>query len=467
MELTQRRVGDRLELHISGRLDAYWAEHLDAELTELVRSGRHALCLNMAQVGFLSSAGIRVLLSHAKQLAGLGGSLRVLEPSVQVREVLELSGLSALFGAPPEAVETPAEAGAREIVAGDIRLHVEGQATPAHAEVIGDPTRLDGARFEQGDCVELTVGPTTLAIGIGALGEGWDDCHDRFGEFLAAAGIAACLPSGSEAAPDFMAAAGDYVPSIKALYAITCEMTAPLLVSFEPLESGGEIGLSALVAALCRVGGHEACATIIIGETTGLVGASLKRSPVGAAEGAPFDHPQVREWLSFTSEAAHCDALAVVVGFADVDGDVYNAAAVLHDGRLAGIYHKHYLPTYGVFDEDRYFRAGVTNPVFVRGDVTLGVSICEDIWYPEGPPQLQARGGAHLLLNLSASPYHAGKAAARERMLATRAADNVAVVAFCNLVGGQDELVFDGGSVVFDERGELLAISRQTVVIFD
>jgi len=318
VELTQRRVGDRLELHINGRLDAYWAEHLDAEMTELVRSGRHALCLNMAQVGFLSSAGIRVLLSHAKQLAGLGGSLRVLEPSVQVREVLELSGLSALFGAPPEAVETPAEAGAREIVAGDIRLHVEGQATPAHAEVIGDPTRLDGARFEQGDCVELTVGPTTLAIGIGALGEGWDDCHDRFGEFLAAAGIAACLPSGSEAAPDFMAAAGDYVPSIKALYAITCEMTAPLLVSFEPLESGGEIGLSALVAALCRVGGHEACATIIIGETTGLVGASLKRSPVGAAEGAPFDHPQVREWLSFTSEAAHCDALAVVVGFADV-----------------------------------------------------------------------------------------------------------------------------------------------------
>lgn len=317
MELTQRPVGDRLELHINGRLDAYWAEHLDAELTELVRSGRHTLWLNMAQVGFLSSAGIRVLLSHAKQLTGLGGSLRVLEPSAQVREVLELSGLTALFSAPPESVEPPAATGARQILEGDLRLHVEGQATPAHATVIGDPTRLDGARFEQGDCVELPVGPATLAVGIGALGEGWDDCHDRFGEFLAVAGIAACLPSGSEAAPDFMAAVGDYVPSIKALYAITCEMTAPLLVSFEPLESGGEIGLSALVAALCRAGGHEACATIIIGETTGLVGASLKRSPVGAVEGAPFTHPQVREWLSFTSEADHSDALAVVVGFAD------------------------------------------------------------------------------------------------------------------------------------------------------
>jgi NAD+ synthase (glutamine-hydrolysing) len=155
--------------------------------------------------------------------------------------------------------------------------------------------------------------------------------------------------------------------------------------------------------------------------------------------------------------AAATRGLTAVVGFADLDEDVYNAAAVLHDGALAGVYRKHYLPTYSVFDEDRTFRAGGENPVFVLGDVIFGVSVCEDIWYPGGPPQVQAAGGAHLLLNISASPYHAGKGAARERMLATRAADNVAVVAFCNLVGGQDELVFDGGSVVFDGRGDVLA----------
>ena len=160
--------------------------------------------------------------------------------------------------------------------------------------------------------------------------------------------------------------------------------------------------------------------------------------------------------------AAATRGLTAIVGFADVAGDVYNAAAVLHDGALAGIYRKHYLPTYGVFDEDRYFRASEANPLFVLGDaVVAGVSICEDIWYPDGPPQAQATGGAHLLVNISASPYHAGKGAARERMLATRAADNVAIVAFCNLVGGQDELVFDGGSVVFDERGELVARGAQ------
>ena len=153
--------------------------------------------------------------------------------------------------------------------------------------------------------------------------------------------------------------------------------------------------------------------------------------------------------------------LTAIVGFVDVDGDVYNAAAVLHDGALAGIYRKHYLPTYGVFDEDRTFRASDENLVFELNDLTIGVSVCEDIWYPEGPPQVQARAGAQLLVNISASPYHASKGVARDRMLATRAADNVAVVAFCNLVGGQDELVFAGGSVIFDERGEVVARGAQ------
>lgn len=159
--------------------------------------------------------------------------------------------------------------------------------------------------------------------------------------------------------------------------------------------------------------------------------------------------------------AAVSEGLTAIVGFADADGDVYNAAAVLHDGALTSIYRKHYLPTYSVFDEDRTFRAGEENVVFARGDAIIGVSICEDIWHPGGPPQAQARGGAQLLINISASPYHAGKGAGRERMLATRAADNVAIVAFCNLVGGQDELVFDGRSAIFDASGDVIARGTQ------
>ena len=161
--------------------------------------------------------------------------------------------------------------------------------------------------------------------------------------------------------------------------------------------------------------------------------------------------------------AAAATGVTAVVGFVDRCNDLYNAAAVLHEGRIAAVYHKAYLPTYAVFDEDRTFRSGEQPVVFALGEAKVGVTICEDIWYPGGPAELEALAGAQLVINISASPYHAGKGLARERMLATRAADNVVCVAFCNLTGGQDELVFDGGSVVFDERGERVARGQQFV----
>jgi NAD+ synthase (glutamine-hydrolysing) len=154
--------------------------------------------------------------------------------------------------------------------------------------------------------------------------------------------------------------------------------------------------------------------------------------------------------------------IVAVVGVADRDGDIFNAAAVLANGRRVGMYHKMYLPNYGVFDEDRYFQAGRSCVVFNVAGVTVGVNICEDIWFPEGPTQLQALvGEAEVIVNLSASPYHQAKGALRERMFTARAADNLAIVAAVNMVGGQDELVFDGHSVVVDERGNVLARGRQ------
>jgi len=153
--------------------------------------------------------------------------------------------------------------------------------------------------------------------------------------------------------------------------------------------------------------------------------------------------------------------LTVVTGFVEANDDIYNAAAVVHDGRLAGVYRKIYLPNYGVFDEDRYFRAGSECPVYVLNGVGVGINICEDIWYEAGPATVQAYAGAEVIINISASPYHAGRVEFRERMLGTRAADNVAIIAYNNLVGGQDELVFDGNSLVFDEKGQLIAKGEQ------
>ena len=162
--------------------------------------------------------------------------------------------------------------------------------------------------------------------------------------------------------------------------------------------------------------------------------------------------------------------ITVVLGFVDSQEDIYNAAAVAHNGKLLGIYHKMYLPNYGVFDEDRYFKRGDQCPVFVINGVHIGVNICEDIWYALGPTEVQRDAGAEVIVNINASPYHAGKRGFRERMVATRASDNEAYVSYTNLVGGQDELVFDGGSMVFDHHGELVARAgqfREELVVVD
>ena len=154
----------------------------------------------------------------------------------------------------------------------------------------------------------------------------------------------------------------------------------------------------------------------------------------------------------------YTEDITVIVGFVDRADDIYNAAAILHRQKVAGIYHKTFLPNYGVFDEDRYFQSGQEVQVFSLNDVRIGVNICEDIWYPGGPTRDQALyGAAEVIINISSSPYHYGKAISRYRMLSTRAEDNTAIVAYVNTVGGQDELVFDGNSMVLSEDGVLLS----------
>ena len=155
------------------------------------------------------------------------------------------------------------------------------------------------------------------------------------------------------------------------------------------------------------------------------------------------------------------NGITVVVGFVDSDGDIYNAAALISDGKLIGTYHKIYLPNYGVFDENRYFRAGNECPVYIINGIGIGINVCEDIWYEAGPATVQAYSGAEVIINISASPYHRGKGESREKMIATRASDTVAIFAYNNLIGGQDELVFDGHSCIFDERGNLVTRGKQ------
>ncbi|MFQ5465518.1 MAG: NAD+ synthase [Thermodesulfobacteriota bacterium] len=152
--------------------------------------------------------------------------------------------------------------------------------------------------------------------------------------------------------------------------------------------------------------------------------------------------------------------ITAVVGFVDGGGGIYNAAALIHAGRVVDVYHKMFLPNYGVFDEKRYFREGAEAVNFVLGGVTFGLGVCEDIWSPEGPIRAQAMAGAEVIVNINASPYYAGKVFLREEMLAERAREGGVAIVYNNMVGGQDELVFDGQGMVVAASGEVMARAR-------
>ncbi len=196
-------------------------------------------------------------------------------------------------------------------------------------------------------------------------------------------------------------------------------------------------------------------------------GANLVLFPELALTGYPPEDLLLREHFlsdaatTLQALAAETQGIVAIVGFPERAEDVYNAAAVLADGKLHAIYRKVYLPNYGVFDEQRYFQAGRAGAVIDIGEQRAGLTVCEDIWEPGPPASDEALAGATLLLNVSASPYHAGKGLEREQMFAQRARDNLACVAFCALVGGQDELVFDGHSFVVDHTGATIARAAQ------
>ena len=170
----------------------------------------------------------------------------------------------------------------------------------------------------------------------------------------------------------------------------------------------------------------------------------------------------VRANLNALDEVArHTRGIAAVIGFVDQGAHLYNAAAVCVDSERVGVYHKQRLPNYGVFDEKRYFHPGRRAPVFIIDGVPVGVTICEDVWAPGGACQAEAAAGALVIININASPYHAGKWRERAQMLATRARDYAVALCYNNQVGGQDELVFDGTGMIFDHTGALLGRGAQ------
>jgi NAD+ synthase (glutamine-hydrolysing) len=226
------------------------------------------------------------------------------------------------------------------------------------------------------------------------------------------------------------------------------------------------IALSQMNAVVGDIAGNEAKIADTIGAARD-AGAQLVCFPELALTGYPPEDLLLKEhFLADTRAAlerlaAQTHAIVAVVGYAERAEDVHNSAAVLADGAIQASYRKLHLPNYGVFDELRYFQPGERGATIEVDGVTVGLTICEDIWQPGPPLSDEALSGARVIVNLSASPYHAGKGVERERMLQQRARDELTAVAFCALVGGQDELVFDGQSTIVDHEGTVLARAPQ------
>lgn len=304
-----------LTFTLAGRLDADGSGMLEAEVEKALRDGDHHLRLDLEKVDFISSAAIRVLLKTYQSAKKLGGAFGVLRASQAVRSVLMLSRLDILLSAIAPMPPPSSKNGKDSIIDGVNCTSYELSAKAEMAcSLYGDPPRLSEAPYEASHSCPVSLPPDSLGLGLGAFGDGFEDCRDRFGEFLAVAGCAVHLPPGESSLPDFIVARGELVPSVQALYGVVCAGPFQSLVRFEGEEKGEKIPLSTLVRAIGAQANKSVVAWAMIAETAGLVGASMKRSPTFPFSGGFFDFPSVRDRLSFTPERENVMDLCLVVG---------------------------------------------------------------------------------------------------------------------------------------------------------
>jgi anti-anti-sigma factor len=317
MEITRIPAAGGIMLRISGRLDGYWADHLQHNLAETIREGHHHIRLELSDVGFMSSAGIGVVMKFYKQLQRIDGSLVIIRPSPQVRTVLEITRLADLLIGPAEqAIEVAAEpaAGTRLDRAGavfDVFDVVRG--AEIRCRVVGTDAPLMASAFTEEHCSSLPLSDTGFAFGIGAIGEGFADCRDRFGEFLAVGGATAYLPADGTSVPDYLVGSGNHASKLQVLYCLAGEGSFARLVRFDA-GSSRVVALEDLAARCLEFSKAVAAAVVIVGEAAGLVGAALRESPAHPGEPDLYAFPAIRSRLTFTADRAFARSLTLAVG---------------------------------------------------------------------------------------------------------------------------------------------------------
>jgi anti-anti-sigma factor len=325
MEITQQLNGDVLDMRASGRIDGYWADHLERALADVVSAGHHRVRLDCGEVNFMSSAGIAVLMKFRKELARIDGTFHVVNPSKPVATTLALARLSDLL---LEGAQKPAAAGApakaepavRKEVFEDAALEIyELDARAALAcRAVGDVGQLATGAFTDAHVLSSAdAAPPVFAVGIGAFGDSFDDCRPRFGELLSIAGATVYQPADGTNVPDYLLAGGQLGSEVRLLYGLTGTGRFSHIVRFEAPAQGTPVGLSTLLRACLGISGAPAIGVVILAETVGLVGAALRRSPAAPpADGDFFAHPGIRTRLAFTAEPTFTRGVTLAGGVA-------------------------------------------------------------------------------------------------------------------------------------------------------
>ena len=332
MEVARRVQTGYVDLAVSGRLDSYWADHLDTAISEIVREGHYRVQIDLSATTYLSSAGVAVLMKHYKRLMRLNGLLQVTQMSEPVRLVLEMSRLTPILVAQtaltPDRVATTIGrwlekgGGLFEIV------ELDPNGSLAY-RTIGNPGSLAAPDGQRG--YEVTCTNSMFVLGIGAIGKTFEDCRDRFGDLLGVGGAVVYQPADGSNVPDYLVGergegASEHglssaAPDARMLYGLACEGSFASLARFMSSGNAGVINLRIVAEACLEMSGGAAAGVVIVAEVAGLVGAALKQSPfVAASNGASggaggfFAHPRVRERLTFTAERAFARNVSLVAG---------------------------------------------------------------------------------------------------------------------------------------------------------
>ncbi len=346
MEITRVDQGGRPELLVAGRMDGYWSRHLEEAIDELMREGIHSVRLNLSNTAYISSAGIRVLIRAFQQFSAVGGTLLVVDPSAAVRRVLDLAGLSEMLclpAVPGEVTAAPKQVTRYEEEGLSVEVFECHPGAQLSCRIAGRPEKLSTADFKKEDAELLHLPGDVFAFGLGAFGESYESCGDRFGEFLAVAGCAAGQPTEETGYADYLVSAGNLVPRVMALYSLSCRGEFARLLRFEGNPGTGPVRFGRTITACLAAGGSQAVGIVMVAESAGMLGASLKRSPAGEDGHSLFHYPEIRQWLSFSPVRSYCRSVAVVAGVATQAPAPAAIASLLRpistDPRLLGHFH--------------------------------------------------------------------------------------------------------------------------------